>query len=191
MDREAWCAAIHGVAKSRTWLSDWTELNWIDLRCNRLGFLAEQRESQCLNRSHRIRNYIYTTQQFSGSSPCATHVENTSCLYINKNGRPEMLLHFKMKKPETGQGSSLCPLKILWKPSPDSMKSLRWDLDIFQKEGGRSQQQETGQHSYSFCNHLPDKCVWNDYYTQSNSLSLLGHFCGPGISTVLDTYPET
>jgi len=27
MDREAWRAAIHGVAKSRTWLSDWIELN--------------------------------------------------------------------------------------------------------------------------------------------------------------------
>ena len=27
MDREAWRAAIHGAAKSRTWLSDWTELN--------------------------------------------------------------------------------------------------------------------------------------------------------------------
>ena len=28
MDREAWRAAIHGIAKSRTQLSDWTELNW-------------------------------------------------------------------------------------------------------------------------------------------------------------------
>ena len=27
IDREAWRAAVHGVAKSRTWLSDWTELN--------------------------------------------------------------------------------------------------------------------------------------------------------------------
>ena len=28
MDREAWSAAVHGVAKSWTWLSSWTELNW-------------------------------------------------------------------------------------------------------------------------------------------------------------------
>jgi len=29
MDREAWHAVVHGVVKSRTWLSDWTQLNWI------------------------------------------------------------------------------------------------------------------------------------------------------------------
>ena len=39
MDREAWRAAIHGVANSRTRLSDWTEPNWTvdffhDLICN-------------------------------------------------------------------------------------------------------------------------------------------------------------
>ena len=31
MDREDWSAAVHGIAKSQTWLSDWTELNWESL----------------------------------------------------------------------------------------------------------------------------------------------------------------
>ena len=33
MDREAWRAAVHWVAKSRTWLSYWTELDWIWISC--------------------------------------------------------------------------------------------------------------------------------------------------------------
>ena len=33
MDREAWHAAVPQFAKSQTWLSNWTELNWSNLAC--------------------------------------------------------------------------------------------------------------------------------------------------------------
>ena len=38
MDKETWRAAVHGVSKSWTWLSDWTKLNWTELSimsCNK------------------------------------------------------------------------------------------------------------------------------------------------------------
>ena len=40
MDREAWRAAVHGVAKSRTRLSDWTELNWIPRKTQNVSKLT-------------------------------------------------------------------------------------------------------------------------------------------------------
>ena len=40
MDREAWCAVIHGVSKSWTRLSDWTELNWMRLCFGKFTFMT-------------------------------------------------------------------------------------------------------------------------------------------------------
>ena len=38
MDREAWRAAAHEVAKNWTWLSDWTELNWLQVHDHKFQF---------------------------------------------------------------------------------------------------------------------------------------------------------
>ena len=48
MDREAWRAVIHGVAKSRTQLSDWTELNWN-------AYLRKEEKSQSNNLSSHVK----------------------------------------------------------------------------------------------------------------------------------------
>ena len=41
MDREAWRASVHGIAKSWTQLSDWTELNWSPTGAKKRRFIAD------------------------------------------------------------------------------------------------------------------------------------------------------
>ena len=57
MDREAWHAAIHGVAKSRRWLSDWTELHCAYYK----GKLRQikRTESSVRARLFHIRSLLY------------------------------------------------------------------------------------------------------------------------------------
>ena len=52
MDREAWRAAVHGVVNSRIWLSDWTELNWVQLKAS-ISYLM-QNSSPVLVRLFRL-----------------------------------------------------------------------------------------------------------------------------------------
>ena len=56
MDREAWRVVIYGVAKSQTWLSDWTELNWTeDVSTTQSDVQTQHNLYQNFN-SHCLRN---------------------------------------------------------------------------------------------------------------------------------------
>ena len=78
MDREAWRAAVHGVAKSRTWLSDWTELNW--------------RLRRYKNWAHNIGSWKYLSKDLSYQSPTTLcQAENASFLLSILNSFQGML----------------------------------------------------------------------------------------------------
>ena len=55
MDREAWRAAIDGVTKSRTQLSDWTELNWTEFT-----FKEKLQEMNSTKKSYKPLIYFIT-----------------------------------------------------------------------------------------------------------------------------------
>ena len=80
IDREAWHAAIHGVTKSRTRLSDWTELNWTEaltelwkyFTCHKFNFL-------CSYKFHK--QDVWISKRFHSSKM----IVNKLCVYLWKD----------------------------------------------------------------------------------------------------------
>ena len=62
-DREAWRAAVHGVAKSRTRLSDWTELNWKMTIGSELTFFQRR-----LTNSQYVQYKIFNITNLQGNA---------------------------------------------------------------------------------------------------------------------------
>ena len=86
MDREAWHAAIHGVAKSRTWLSNWTEMNWWNLEKWYRGAYLQGRnrdadiENRLVTQSGRGMNWESSTEMCT--LPCVKWTDSGNLLYM-------------------------------------------------------------------------------------------------------------
>ena len=64
MDREAWHVAIHGVAKSQTRLSDWTELMpWKDSGFVWVSYITDLTNEKCEDNKNFIYFYYYFTSE--------------------------------------------------------------------------------------------------------------------------------
>ena len=72
MDREAWRAAIHGVAKSRTWLSDWTELNWTEH--NLWNLSSPTRDWTQATAGKALSSNHWTTMELPQVDSCWSHL---------------------------------------------------------------------------------------------------------------------
>ena len=77
MDREAWRAVIHGVAKSRTWLNDWTELK-SKLSCGKTSHWSAWTS---------LNNSTHTNAQENVEMPPTLLLETEAAMATKENGK--------------------------------------------------------------------------------------------------------
>ena len=89
MDREAWRAAIHGVAKSRTWLNDWTELK------NEMSKLLEKYSLKKKYKTWVSYNYLNKLSQFKNSPKKTCQIQIISLTSDIKHSKNNSSKHSK------------------------------------------------------------------------------------------------
>ena len=94
MDREAWCAAIHGVTGRRTRLSNWTELNWTYLGCRYQLFSTYIKPSgEAINGNEDGKKNFTSIQHIRWRETPIRNLPLYKIYLYSKNTRRRQILH--------------------------------------------------------------------------------------------------